>query len=381
MTEGDGMKMGDWDAYFLGRKFIEGTATSSRMALLVCSVVERSEPKNRLPKYKVACTKEAGIRLCPLSAHTDQAFESDPDTKSRTNGNDSNQVSKIRQPKFEAPRTEESYPVGDVAFCHTDRLFPKILVVAVKSDRLRAGLEAVVLQFRREDRLREICRKYNELRRRVKLDSTGARAARNAEKRRLRPAADPPPATPLNLLRRTDDDGVTHIEVSGGDESRRTARPGPRTPGILSISTPDASHPSTSPDDDIPRVECVVVADCPPRRPARGRYLKKGQEKEQLVEREKPAEPERKEAARRSRPTRLIETSAPRPASLSDRFLGKLRELAAAARRPDRKGERPRPRPPATPTDLKSVIKSQYSRGHNNKRVTFSAFATVQVVD
>ncbi|XP_067014754.2 uncharacterized protein [Anabrus simplex] len=76
-------------------------------------------------------------------------------------------------------KASESYSVSDIAFCHTDPSFPKVIVWVVKRRRLQrlsstgsenGGLEALVFECLNERGLKKIYSSYQEVSRRAKLD-------------------------------------------------------------------------------------------------------------------------------------------------------------------------------------------------------------------
>ncbi|GLH07694.1 Uncharacterized protein GBIM_13138 [Gryllus bimaculatus] len=74
----------------------------------------------------------------------------------------------------------EVYPVADVAFCHLDPAFPKVVVWVVKRKRPQrlsatpdgsaTGLQAIVFECVNERALKKFCANYQEMSRRAKLD-------------------------------------------------------------------------------------------------------------------------------------------------------------------------------------------------------------------
>ena len=82
--------------------------------------------------------------------------------------------------KEEQEDAKESYQIGEIAFCHTDPSFPRVVVWVVKkkkSQRLSpsgtdtsSGLEAVVFECSSEENTKKLCQSFQETSRRVKLD-------------------------------------------------------------------------------------------------------------------------------------------------------------------------------------------------------------------
>ncbi|XP_034237535.1 uncharacterized protein LOC117643008, partial [Thrips palmi] len=206
----------------------------------------------------------------------------------------------------------ENFSFQDVAFCHVDAAFPRVVVLVVRRAaaprRLRAtggpsGLEALVLECRGEEGVRALCSAYQELSRRVRMDgafraphrrkddapkdaATAATVVSGAVLPKFifskvdEAAAVPGEASRFNLVQRTDGDGVTHIEVSrgsgaslvsvddasaGGSAASDVADDdhlcGPSS--IISISTPDAGNILSSADRSRinKEIEGVIRAD------------------------------------------------------------------------------------------------------------------------
>lgn len=212
----------------------------------------------------------------------------------------------------------ENFSFQDVAFCHVDAAFPRVVVLVVRRAwaaaprRLRvtvgpagggSGLEALVLECRGEEGVRALCSAYQELSRRARMDGAfRAPHRRKDDAPKDAPAntavssgavlpkfifskveeAAPSEASRYNLVQRTDGDGVTHIEVSRGGGSGASmvsvddASPagsaasdaadddhlcGPSS--IISISTPDAGNILASSDRSrlSKEIEGVIRAD------------------------------------------------------------------------------------------------------------------------
>ncbi|KAJ9600628.1 hypothetical protein L9F63_026234 [Diploptera punctata] len=75
---------------------------------------------------------------------------------------------------------KETYPVSEIAFCHTDSSFPRVVVWVVKKKRSQrlspsgtdtsSGLEAVVFECSSEENTKKLCESFQETSRRAKLD-------------------------------------------------------------------------------------------------------------------------------------------------------------------------------------------------------------------
>lgn len=201
---------------------------------------------------------------------------------------------------FETPT--ETFSVNDVAFCHTDPAFPKVVVWVVKrrrnqtvsGDASSGGLEALVFECVNDRALRKLCEHFQEAIRRFKLEqyrhphrrkdfspnstvplpksqlyvsnnqtinrdaspklyggstATISKSQSKTSGNEVRPftrvKTDPHPlgiSTKFNLVHRTDGDGVTHIEVSRQEDNNTKKTNSQELGGpssIISISTPD----------------------------------------------------------------------------------------------------------------------------------------------
>lgn len=76
--------------------------------------------------------------------------------------------------------TRETYAVNEIAFCHTDPSFQRIVVWVVKKRRSQrlspsgtdtsSGLEAIVFECSSEEKMKKLCESFHETSRRVKLE-------------------------------------------------------------------------------------------------------------------------------------------------------------------------------------------------------------------
>ncbi|XP_052126482.1 uncharacterized protein LOC113202008 [Frankliniella occidentalis] len=194
----------------------------------------------------------------------------------------------VEPPAPVSPPFRETFSFQDVAFCHVDAAFPRVVVLVVRRGaaprRLRppggpssagggapgAGLEALVLECRGEEGVRALCAAYQDMSRRARMDAWSHRrkedpkdvvAATTATtvvsgtvlpKFIFSKVDEAEQASRFNLVQRTDGDGVTHIEVSRGggaslvsvDDASEVCGPS----SIISISTPDAGNVLTDRD-------------------------------------------------------------------------------------------------------------------------------------
>ncbi|PSN39440.1 hypothetical protein C0J52_23818 [Blattella germanica] len=89
-------------------------------------------------------------------------------------------LSTVASNKDEHDYGRESYAVNEVAFCHTDPSFPRVVVWVVKKRRAQrlspsgtdtsSGLEAVVFECSNEENMKKLCESFQETSRRAKLD-------------------------------------------------------------------------------------------------------------------------------------------------------------------------------------------------------------------
>lgn len=430
----------DCEAVLLGREPVQGTANADSLASLI-RLLSRRGAAGR--KYRLRCSRD-GLEIRPARRQDDEGFESDDDAVSHTSSdsnssnycfvedhvlksplpepsgassvatdsanssgasdNDDADNSLTPQPPTtptsQAPKpkktavdeclSREFYAFNDVAFCHTDAAFPKVLVLVIKKkSKLKkddsnptTGLEAVIFQCKSVENLREVCASYKEFSRRLKMDlhfryphrrkdsptdnatSTLYRNVFNDLQKSMSNTSATPnspffktwithvsgkphhsfgkesdfqtsESNKYNLVQRTDDDGVTHIEVSktidGDFVNSITTDDYSGSSSIISISTPDEGnlflsstavlsqnpYPSLNePSADSSEIEGVICADIdsspvvdvkpfknggvstsvddkkpsvdlessqpdnPPQRPQRGKYVKKNTTKQ-----------------------------------------------------------------------------------------------------
>lgn len=82
--------------------------------------------------------------------------------------------------KDEYEDVRETYAVNDIAFCHTDPSFQRVVVWVVKKRRSQrlspsgtdtsSGLEAIVFECSSEEKMKKLCESFHETSRRVKLE-------------------------------------------------------------------------------------------------------------------------------------------------------------------------------------------------------------------
>lgn len=332
------------DCELLGRGSVQGSADSDSLAALVRQL-SKQQQRDRLlgRRCTVTCGREFGLEIVPYQRKRtdDEGFESDEDLASlgsyedpskRKTGtlaaasvaagavSDSANSSGVSEDSDDADAASlgeqtvpnaidagvcssdgggrEIYGLADVAFCHTDAAaLPGIAVWVIKTRRSSvAGLEAIVVRSR-DGRLQDVCRAYQELSRRLKLEPkpwTGGSGSGTSSQRRkfvsgvgnVTLTATPEINCRYNLVQRTDTDGVTHIEVTTGPvvaavksplanvptaspDSRRSTRDG--TPSsIISISTPESSRSASKANENVDEDEGVHGGDeHPPQRPER----------------------------------------------------------------------------------------------------------------
>ncbi|XP_046684042.1 uncharacterized protein LOC124369911 isoform X2 [Homalodisca vitripennis] len=418
------------EAVLLGREPVQGTANADSLAALIRLLTRRGSGTR---KFRFRCFRD-GIELRPARRLEDEGFESDDDAISQTSSDSISsscclvedhalkssavatdsanssgasdnddadnsltvtqqhlQVPVLAQPQKKKPSVDEClskefYAFNEVAFCHSDPSFPKVMVLVIKKkaktkkDEIDSspGLEAMVFQCKSVENLREVFESYKEFSRRLKMDLQFRYPHRRKES-----TVDPPSNTiyknvycekpvsnssntsnsffkswiprktsksqPIgkemdfqaaesnkyNLVQRTDDDGVTHIEVSKAIDrdfaNSLTADEYSGSSSIISISTPDVGnlfvssavvqaqnpYPSInenfSESSEIDGVICADIdssplgdsktyninggfvssdnevkhaesAESPPQRPQRGKYLKKNVAKKDTQE-------------------------------------------------------------------------------------------------
>lgn len=412
------------EAVLLGRESVLGTANADSLAALIGLLTRRSGGSGR--RYHLRCSR-AGIDIHAVRRQEDEGFESDDDAVSHTSSDStasscclvedhvlkspetnvatdsanssgasdsddvdhsltttsvaSHQSTEHKQgrhgPGVDDCLARESYAFNDVAFCHTDPAYPKVLVLVIKkrSDRKKeeldstTGLEAVIFKCKSNENLRDLCVSYKEFSRRQKMDlhlrypnrrkdsptdsspSSLYRSVFNDLQKSMSTTSAPtnspffktwithvsskPQAVTkdsefqtgdsnkYNLVQRTDDDGVTHIEVAKAvEEGFLSSLTGPSeysgSSSIISISTPErgnlflplsSPYPSlndtstdsseiegvfryidSSPEEELNTVienrtfssekreneiSSDIKPETPPQRPQRGKYVKK----------------------------------------------------------------------------------------------------------
>lgn len=347
------------DCELLGRGPVQGSADSESLAALVRQLYKQQQ-RDRLPgrRCTVSCSRDTGLEIVPYQRKRpdDEGFESDEDLASLGSyeepgkrkigtlaaasvaagaGSDSANSSGVSEDSDDADAASlkgaavagsanmagdgvgaagtggrEAYGLSDVAFCHTDAATLPGIAVWVIKNRLRSGLEAIVIRSR-DNRLVDVCRAYQEHSRRLKLEpkpwtaSGGQPNGQSSQQRRKVVSSGgggsgsgsviltaTPEVNRYNLVQRTDTDGVTHIEVTTGPATpsslkvssatsspdvRRVARDHGEPPSsIISISTPES--PRLSRADDGPDGGRPTAGDeLPPQRPERRKYKAKAE--------------------------------------------------------------------------------------------------------
>lgn len=343
------------DCELLGRGPVQGSADSDSLAALVRQLYKQQQ-RGRLPgrRCTVSCSRDAGLEIVPYQRKRpdDEGFESDEDLASLGSyeepgkrkigtlaaasvaagaGSDSANSSGVSEDSDDADAASlkgaavagtadmsgdgggavgtggrEAYGLSDVAFCHTDAATLPGIAVWVIKNRLRSGLEAIVIRSR-DNRLADVCRAYQEHSRRLKLEpkpwtSSGGQPNGQSSQQRRKVISGgssggggsvtltaTPEVNRYNLVQRTDTDGVTHIEVTTGPvapvlkvsgtasspDVRRVARDHGEPPSsIISISTPES--PRLSRADEGPDGGRAATGDeLPPQRPERRKYKAK----------------------------------------------------------------------------------------------------------
>lgn len=210
------------------------------------SIVERSQNrKPPLPEYElrlnstqldIILASKPNQYIKPIS--TDEGFESDIDTLSLISSDDSftsstclveDHVLKHREndsangssssesdTETVVPQRKdnENYPLADV-LCYTDVKFPKVLVFVIKD-------EVLVFNFDNVDHLQTFYTSFNTL----KAVTNQRTYGRNL-------------GAKFNLLQRTDNNGVTHIEISREPQTKLIIPDHTESSSIISINTPD----------------------------------------------------------------------------------------------------------------------------------------------
>ncbi|KAJ9600016.1 hypothetical protein L9F63_009680 [Diploptera punctata] len=182
---------------------------------------------------------------------------------------------------------KETYPVSEIAFCHTDSSFPRVVVWVVKRKGPKdyhhralihlPGWKLWYLSVRAKKTRRNSARVSKKLpiikpthlptSRTSSTNSTTSGPGSEVE------VLSTVAGTRFNLVQRTDGDGVTHIEVSRGlpmenpvenlislEEDQETCGPS----SIISISTPDVGNlltPNNSKSKFCKEIEGVIRSD------------------------------------------------------------------------------------------------------------------------
>lgn len=348
------------EAVLLGREPVKGTANADSLAGQIRLVTAPGRPGTLGRKCRLRCSRD-GIEIRPAKRQEDEGFESDDDAVSQTssdsnsssycfvedhvlkfsgaqsagvaepsvatdsanssgasdNDDADNSLNPGRLPSPSPPQpsgvrikprkslpddslsSREVYAFSNVAFCHTDAGYPKVLVLVIRKKSQSSkedvqsltGLEAVIFQCKSVQNVREVCASYKEFSRRLKMDlqfryphkrkdftSSSVTLYRNVFdvlqksmsnasspanstffKTSVHHVADKTPSIvkedfptadankKYNLVQRTDEDGVTHIEVSkavAGDyfDGVTTSDEYSGSSSIISISTPDVGN-------------------------------------------------------------------------------------------------------------------------------------------
>ncbi len=93
------------------------------------------------------------------------------DSSSGASSQSASPVADLQKYKFDH---RDDFPIGDVLICHTDKAFSRLVVwvvrTKIKPGSSSGGLEALVFECSGEDEVRELCSKFSEVSRRVKLE-------------------------------------------------------------------------------------------------------------------------------------------------------------------------------------------------------------------
>jgi hypothetical protein len=189
------------------------------------------------------------------------------------------------------PPLRELYSIRDVVFCHGDPIFPKIVVWVVNtSKRPSPGfLEALVFECRNESSVKDLCMNYQEISRRYKLeqynkrkDTNTSSLMRNSQKyqnndyeQKSNFTREMECVTGIESLRQND----CNIQVMGRRRERTLRQREPPSLLILPAKNESELHKIWTP----PPTQHHMIEEEPPKRPERRRYIrKKSQQPQQM---------------------------------------------------------------------------------------------------
>ncbi|EFA05254.1 uncharacterized protein LOC660880 [Tribolium castaneum] len=343
--------------------------TSSSLSTLVEKSQHRKPP---LPSYDLALTP-THFSLTPLPRpETDEGFESDTlslvssdgSYETKTTETDSANGSSTSDSDTETPEATRAQHHNLVdCVCYTDVKVPDVLIFIIKS-------ETLVFKF---DNLDALTRFYSNF--------TAVKAVANQK-------AYSKSGAKFNLLERTDNNGVTHIEItplrkvwSSADDLLSPRRPERRKKGRAPPPPPTTSdvlrgeyvrvNVSTAKDRDF-----IVKSQHNEKKPPVKLALFRPVKTDSLMKQRSRSE------TRCFTPMayRYIDT-APAYSPMGNRLFGlssKLRDFGEPIK--ECRWNNMAELGYTKEGNLKSVIKKEESKKKNEKKVTFSAYTTVQVV-
>ncbi|XP_059487456.1 uncharacterized protein LOC132203596 isoform X2 [Neocloeon triangulifer] len=173
------------EALLLGRRGVSGIVNASRLANIVRTLRSSASNAHR-PTYWLWCS-EQGLQV--RGPKYDEGFESDDSASTKSGGeveeragDTSSGVSdlddQVTTSDSGPPRIpQEQFAIRDIVFCHSDPSFPRVLVWVVNGPRRPspACMEALVFECRSEASVRRLSSCHQETSRRLKMQMLSAK--------------------------------------------------------------------------------------------------------------------------------------------------------------------------------------------------------------
>ncbi|XP_065350265.1 uncharacterized protein LOC135946130 [Cloeon dipterum] len=173
------------EALLLGRRGVSGIVNATRLANIVRTLRSSASGAHR-PTYWLWCS-ELGLQV--RGPKYDEGFESDDSASTKSGGEVEeragdtssgvsdldDQVNSLDSGPTRVP--QEQFALRDIVFCHSDPAFPRVLVWVVNGPRrpTPACLEALVFECKSEASVRRLSACYQETSKRMKMQMLSAK--------------------------------------------------------------------------------------------------------------------------------------------------------------------------------------------------------------